>query len=128
MRPGLPARSNGAGVGTCMAGSSRRDIVLLGSTGSIGTQAADIVRRNPGRFRVAGLAAGGGNPALLASQALEFGAEVVAVASERAVSTCGAGGHCAGRGRRAGRPGSCRSSWPARTRWPRWPPGPATSC
>jgi 1-deoxy-D-xylulose-5-phosphate reductoisomerase len=62
-----------------------RDIVLLGSTGSIGTQAADIVRRNPGRFRVVGLAAGGGNPALLASQAVEFGAEVVAVASESRV-------------------------------------------
>jgi 1-deoxy-D-xylulose-5-phosphate reductoisomerase len=63
----------------------RRDIVLLGSTGSIGTQAADIVRRNPGRFRIVGLAAGGGNPALLASQALEFGAEVVAVASDARV-------------------------------------------
>jgi 1-deoxy-D-xylulose-5-phosphate reductoisomerase len=63
----------------------RRDVVVLGSTGSIGTQAADIVRRNPGRFRIAGLAAGGGNPALLASQALEFGAEVVAVASEARV-------------------------------------------
>ena len=62
-----------------------RDIVVLGSTGSIGTQAADIVRRNPGRFRVVGLAAGGGNTALLASQALEFGAEVVAVASEASV-------------------------------------------
>jgi 1-deoxy-D-xylulose-5-phosphate reductoisomerase len=62
-----------------------RDIVLLGSTGSIGTQAADIIRRNPGRFRIVGLAAGGGNPALLASQALEFGAEVVAVASDRRV-------------------------------------------
>jgi 1-deoxy-D-xylulose-5-phosphate reductoisomerase len=59
-----------------------RDVVVLGSTGSIGTQAADIIRRNPGRFRVAGLAAGGGNAALLASQAVEFGAEVVAVASE----------------------------------------------
>jgi 1-deoxy-D-xylulose-5-phosphate reductoisomerase len=63
-----------------------RDIVLLGSTGSIGTQAADIVRRNPGRFRIVGLAAGGGNPALLASQALEFGAEVVAVASDRRIA------------------------------------------
>ena len=62
-----------------------RDIVLLGSTGSIGTQAADIVRRNPGKFRLAGLAAGGGNPGLLADQAIEFGAEVVAVASEAAV-------------------------------------------
>jgi 1-deoxy-D-xylulose-5-phosphate reductoisomerase len=66
------------------ASTSRRDIVLLGSTGSIGTQAADIIRRNPGRFRVAGLAAGGGNPGLLASQALEFGAEVVAVARDSA--------------------------------------------
>jgi 1-deoxy-D-xylulose-5-phosphate reductoisomerase len=62
-----------------------RDIVLLGSTGSIGTQAADIVRRNPGRFRVVGLAAGGGNPGLLASQAIEFGAEVVAVARDTKV-------------------------------------------
>jgi 1-deoxy-D-xylulose-5-phosphate reductoisomerase len=62
-----------------------RDIVLLGSTGSIGTQAADIIRRNPGRFRIVGLAAGGGNPALLASQALEFGVEVVAVASDTRV-------------------------------------------
>ncbi|HEY2550092.1 MAG TPA: 1-deoxy-D-xylulose-5-phosphate reductoisomerase [Streptosporangiaceae bacterium] len=62
-----------------------RDIVLLGSTGSVGTQAADIVRRNPDRFRIAGLAAGGGNPELLAAQAVEFGAEVVAVASEKAV-------------------------------------------
>jgi 1-deoxy-D-xylulose-5-phosphate reductoisomerase len=63
----------------------RRDVVVLGSTGSIGTQAADIIRRNPGRFRVAGIAAGGGNPDLLASQALEFGAEVVAVASDAKV-------------------------------------------
>jgi 1-deoxy-D-xylulose-5-phosphate reductoisomerase len=62
-----------------------RDVVVLGSTGSIGTQAADIIRRNPDRFRVVGLAAGGGNPALLAGQALEFGAEVVAVASEASV-------------------------------------------
>jgi 1-deoxy-D-xylulose-5-phosphate reductoisomerase len=65
--------------------SARRDVVVLGSTGSIGTQAADIIRRNPDRFRVAGLAAGGGNPDLLASQALEFGAEVVAVASDARV-------------------------------------------
>jgi 1-deoxy-D-xylulose-5-phosphate reductoisomerase len=62
-----------------------RDVVVLGSTGSIGTQAADIIRRNPGRFRVAALAAGGGNPALLARQAVEFGPEVVAVASEAGV-------------------------------------------
>jgi 1-deoxy-D-xylulose-5-phosphate reductoisomerase len=61
-----------------------REIVILGSTGSIGTQAADVIRRNPDRFRVAGLAAGGGNPDLLAAQAVEFGADVVAVADEGA--------------------------------------------
>ena len=63
-----------------------RDVVILGSTGSIGTQALDIVRRNPGRFRVAALAAGGGSPALLARQAVEFGVPVVAVADEAAAS------------------------------------------
>ena len=59
-------------------------MVILGSTGSIGTQALDIVRRNPDRFRVVALAAGGGNPALLARQAVEFGVPVVAVADEAA--------------------------------------------
>ncbi|MBM2617637.1 1-deoxy-D-xylulose-5-phosphate reductoisomerase [Actinoplanes sp. LDG1-06] len=57
-----------------------RDLVLLGSTGSIGTQAIDIVRRNPDRFRVVALGAGGGNVELLASQALELAVEVVGVA------------------------------------------------
>lgn len=60
-------------------------MVILGSTGSIGTQALDIVRRNPGRFRVAALAAGGANPGLLASQASEFGAAAVAVADADAL-------------------------------------------
>ncbi|MBL7262060.1 1-deoxy-D-xylulose-5-phosphate reductoisomerase [Paractinoplanes lichenicola] len=57
-----------------------RDLVLLGSTGSIGTQAIDIVRRNPDKFRVVALGAGGGNVELLAAQALELGVEVVGVA------------------------------------------------
>jgi len=64
-----------------MSSPPRRDVILLGSTGSIGTQATDIVRRNPGRFRLTALAAGGGNPKLLASQALEFGVQTVAVAA-----------------------------------------------
>jgi 1-deoxy-D-xylulose 5-phosphate reductoisomerase len=63
-----------------------RDVVLLGSTGSIGTQAADIVRRNPQRFRLTALAAGGGNAELLAAQAVEFGVEVVAVARQDAAA------------------------------------------
>ncbi|WBC14547.1 1-deoxy-D-xylulose-5-phosphate reductoisomerase [Micromonospora sp. WMMA1998] len=57
-----------------------RDLVLLGSTGSIGTQAIDIVKRNPDRFRVVALGAGGGNVELLATQALELGVEAVGVA------------------------------------------------
>jgi 1-deoxy-D-xylulose-5-phosphate reductoisomerase len=63
---------------------SRRDIVILGSTGSIGTQAIDVVRRNPQRFRVVGLAAGGGNVELLAAQALALGVDAVAVAQATA--------------------------------------------
>ncbi|SCL21459.1 1-deoxy-D-xylulose 5-phosphate reductoisomerase [Micromonospora rhizosphaerae] len=60
--------------------TSPRDLVLLGSTGSIGTQAIDIVRRNPDRFQVVALGAGGGNVELLAAQALELGVEAVGVA------------------------------------------------
>jgi 1-deoxy-D-xylulose-5-phosphate reductoisomerase len=62
-----------------------RDIIVLGSTGSIGTQAADIIARNRDRFAVSGLAAGGGNPGLLARQAIELDAGVVAVADPGAV-------------------------------------------
>ncbi|MGO8890572.1 MAG: hypothetical protein ACLQB1_12915, partial [Streptosporangiaceae bacterium] len=61
-----------------------REVVILGSTGSIGTQALDIVRRNPGRFRVVALAAGGGQPDVRASQAAEFGVAAVAVANPAA--------------------------------------------
>jgi 1-deoxy-D-xylulose-5-phosphate reductoisomerase len=57
-----------------------RSVVLLGSTGSIGTQAVDVVRSTPDRFRVVGLAAGGERVDLLARQALDLGVEVVAVA------------------------------------------------
>jgi 1-deoxy-D-xylulose-5-phosphate reductoisomerase len=61
-----------------------RDVVLLGSTGSVGTQALDVVRANPDRFRVVGLGASGGRVDLLAQQALELGVEVVAVAQATA--------------------------------------------
>ena len=66
--------------------SQPREIVILGSTGSIGTQALDIIRRNPDRFRVVALAAGGGQPDLLAAQAAEFGVAAVAVARPAAVA------------------------------------------
>jgi 1-deoxy-D-xylulose-5-phosphate reductoisomerase len=59
--------------------------MLLGSTGSIGTQAIDIVRRSPKRFRIVGLGAGGGNVGLLAEQALELSVEVVGLAKASAM-------------------------------------------
>ena len=61
-----------------------RDIVILGSTGSVGTQAIDVVRQNRDRFRVSALAAGGSNVGLLAQQALELEVEVVAIAKATA--------------------------------------------
>jgi 1-deoxy-D-xylulose-5-phosphate reductoisomerase len=64
---------------------SRRDVVLLGSTGSVGTQAVDVVLANRARFQVTGLAAGGGNPDLLAKQAATLGVTTVAVADPGAV-------------------------------------------
>ena len=57
----------------------RRRVVILGSTGSIGTQALDVIGANPDRFEVAALAAGGSQPELLARQAIDFRVPVVAV-------------------------------------------------
>src|SRR4051795_13417696 len=62
-----------------------RDIVILGSTGSIGTQAIDVILRNPDRFRVTALSAAGGRAGLLAEQAHRLKAATVAVAREDAV-------------------------------------------
>ena len=63
-----------------------RELVILGSTGSIGTQAIDVVLRNPGLFKVVGLSAAGGRVALLAEQALQLGVKAVAVAQPEAVA------------------------------------------
>jgi 1-deoxy-D-xylulose-5-phosphate reductoisomerase len=65
-------------------------VVILGSTGSIGTQALDIIRRNPSQFRVVGLASGGSNPGLLADQVAEFRPAAVAVARSSAITSGGA--------------------------------------
>src|SRR5690348_3660697 len=81
-----PARPRGRMSDNGPVESQPREVVILGSTGSIGTQALDIVRRNPGRFRVVALAAGGGQPDVLARQAAEFGVAAVAVATPAAVA------------------------------------------
>ncbi|MEV6652789.1 1-deoxy-D-xylulose-5-phosphate reductoisomerase [Streptomyces sp. NPDC051219] len=67
------------------AAEGRRDIVILGSTGSIGTQAIDLVLRNPDRFRVTGLSAAGGRVGLLAEQARRLQVRTVAVARQDVV-------------------------------------------
>ncbi|MGH3322269.1 MAG: 1-deoxy-D-xylulose-5-phosphate reductoisomerase [Streptosporangiaceae bacterium] len=64
--------------------SRPREIIILGSTGSIGTQAIDVAVRNPDRFRVVGLASGGNRVDLLATQALRLGVRAVAVAQASA--------------------------------------------
>ncbi len=58
----------------------RRRLTILGSTGSIGRQALDVVRRYPDRFELVGLSAGSDARAL-ALQATEFGPEYVALES-----------------------------------------------
>lgn len=60
-----------------------RRVVILGSTGSIGVQALEVVRDNPERFRVVGLGAGS-NRELLAAQAAEFGVEHTSVGAVEA--------------------------------------------
>jgi hypothetical protein len=85
-----------------VAGDGPKDVVILGSTGSIGTQAIDLVLRNPDRFRVTGLSANGGRVALLAEQAYRLRP-------------------CARRSPRStARASRSPSSSPARTRPPGW--------
>ena len=62
-----------------------RDVVILGSTGSIGTQALEVIADRPDEFRVVGLAAGGGQVELLARQVLDTQAAVVGVTRATAV-------------------------------------------
>jgi 1-deoxy-D-xylulose-5-phosphate reductoisomerase len=62
-----------------------RSLCILGSTGSIGTQALDVVRRNPDRFKVVGLAAGQSHE-LLIGQIREFTPPLVAIADQEAAA------------------------------------------
>ena len=66
-----------------------RDIVVLGSTGSIGTQALDLMRANPDRFRVVGLTAGGSNPDLFERQVAEFRPAFHGLGEEASVEAAG---------------------------------------
>ncbi|TFC94627.1 MULTISPECIES: 1-deoxy-D-xylulose-5-phosphate reductoisomerase [Cryobacterium] len=61
----------------------RRRVVILGSTGSIGTQALDVIKANPTRFEVVGLSAGS-NREMLDAQADEFDVEHTALGADEA--------------------------------------------
>ena len=69
--------------------TSRVRVLILGSTGSIGTQALEVIAANPDRFEVVGLAAGGANADLLARQRAETGVSRVAVADPAAADRIG---------------------------------------
>ena len=62
-----------------MVSVTSRSVAVLGSTGSIGTQALEVIAAHPGAFTVAALTAGG-NVELLARQAVEFDVPLVGVA------------------------------------------------
>ncbi|MGB3353612.1 MAG: 1-deoxy-D-xylulose-5-phosphate reductoisomerase [Mycobacterium sp.] len=71
------------------ASDARLRVLILGSTGSIGTQALEVIAENPDRFEVVGLAAGGGNPDLLARQRTQTGVTNIAVADPVAATAIG---------------------------------------
>jgi 1-deoxy-D-xylulose-5-phosphate reductoisomerase len=60
-----------------------RRVIVLGSSGSIGTQALDVIRANRDRFELVGLATGS-QAALLAEQAAEFGVPHTALGADEA--------------------------------------------
>jgi len=63
-----------------------KSVTILGSTGSIGTQALDVVRRNAERFKVVGLSVAGANQELFVGQIREFLPPLVAIADEDAAA------------------------------------------
>ena len=56
-------------------------MIILGSTGSIGTQALEVIAAHPEAFEVVGLAAGGSRPDLLAEQAAAYPGATIAAAA-----------------------------------------------
>src|ERR1700759_3985614 len=64
---------------TPQAAADQRRVLVLGSTGSVGTQALDVIAANFGAFSVAGIAAGGADPVTVAAQAVRFGFPLIAL-------------------------------------------------
>jgi 1-deoxy-D-xylulose-5-phosphate reductoisomerase len=89
----LRVRDNGSvstgGQERSDSGINRVRVLVLGSTGSIGTQALEVIAANPDRFEVVGLAGAGTNPDLLARQRAETGVTNIAVAKADAAAQVG---------------------------------------
>ena len=64
--------------------TEQRRVVILGSTGSIGTQAIAVAQAAPDRFRVTAICSGGGDLTLLADQATALRVAAVGVSREDA--------------------------------------------
>jgi len=66
-----------------------KHVIILGSTGSIGTQALQVIADNPDKFHVVGIAAAGRNPQLIIdqAQALRLNPDHIAVADPQAAET-----------------------------------------
>jgi 1-deoxy-D-xylulose-5-phosphate reductoisomerase len=67
----------------------RLRVLVLGSTGSIGTQALEVIAAHPDRFEVVGLAAGGAHLETLLRQRADTGVTNIAIADERAAELAG---------------------------------------
>ncbi|RFD25378.1 1-deoxy-D-xylulose-5-phosphate reductoisomerase [Mycobacterium uberis] len=67
----------------------RLRVLVLGSTGSIGTQALEVIAANPDRFEVVGLAAGGAQLDTLLRQRAKTGVTNIAIADDRAAQLAG---------------------------------------
>jgi 1-deoxy-D-xylulose-5-phosphate reductoisomerase len=70
-------------------GDGRLRVLVLGSTGSIGTQALEVIAANPDRFEVVGLAGGGAHPDVMLRQRAETGVTNIAIADDRAAEMVG---------------------------------------
>jgi len=72
-----------------VSSANRLKVLILGSTGSIGTQALEVIVENPDRFEIVGLAAGGANADLLARQRAQTSVTNIAVADPAAAEKVG---------------------------------------
>ena len=66
-----------------------KKVIILGSTGSIGTQTLEVISSRRDQFEVAGISAGGSDVGSLAQQIIDFSIPVVAVAREDAADDTG---------------------------------------